>query len=155
MENPTCITYTYYSSEIGPVVIEAGKNGVTQEWILYLQDEDDQFQKSDWAQEKLVQKLARMIFNNRTGHSVSEYSRLSTNPNYHLDSFKMRIYEIADDILEPQQKKLLDDMEQPDAKAADIARRDGVSRAAIFHRLKKIYDRITAEYLRRYGNEQN
>lgn len=164
--------YTYYFQEGRSVILEPGKNGVTETFIKYLHSEDDKevyrnlksfgyvIQNKNYNPEDPMSRKTERILNYCFNDTVSRDNQISSDKRtveYEASKFnslgsaermivRTRISEIAKDHLTKTQQTILCLMYQG-YRATEIAKMLRVSDAAISKQKEKIKAVFTEHYL--------
>ena len=147
-------SYTYYPAEGKPVTISLGDEGVTEELIVFLHSQDNETHLQERYQEEntdyaFLHKVDRYVLD-----PENEENPFDLIPDENSDVWDVLFPEEEDfsarlerlqgilPLLTDAQRDLIYRLYGEKKTLAEIAREDGVSRAAVFDRQKKLMNRI-------------
>ncbi len=147
-------TYTYYPAEGKPVTISLGDEGVTEELIIFLHSQDNAAHLQNRYQEEntdysFLHKAARYDLDPEHAENPFDliedensdiWNTLFSEEAEFSDRLQ-RLHEILP-LLTDAQRDLIYRLYGEKKTPAEIAREDGVSKAAIYERQKKLMNRV-------------
>lgn len=147
-------TYTYYPAEGKPVTISLDDEGVTEDLIIFLHSQDNETHLQDRYQEEntdyaFLHKAARYDLDPEHAENPfdliedenSDIWKALFSEEAEFSDRLQRLHEILPLLTDPQRDliyRLYGERKTP----TEIAREDGVSKAAIYERQKKLMNRI-------------
>jgi len=147
-------TYTYYPAEGKPVTISLGDEGVTEELIIFLHSQDNEVHLQNRYQEEntdyaFLRKAARYDLDPEHAENPfdliedenSDIWKTLFSEEAEFSDLLQRLQEILP-LLTDAQRDLIYRLYGEKKTPSEIAREDGVSKAAIYERQKKLMNRI-------------